>query len=371
VANKDRSNRRGLIRFLVVLVVLLAGCNLAMLIQSGIPARFVGSIGRAISRAEGIQVLIRTIQLGGTSPQDAAAELMQEGSELADSGEFEQALEAFLQANEIMPENPIIHLALAGTYEMLNQPEEAFAHLEQGLERDPENPALLRQYGRYQCMRDNREACVNALEKAVELEPDDATGHVWLALAYQQGAAGDLDRALAQYRKALEQDPDLGGAHMGLGYLFLRQPGQEVLALESFRRALEAGIRAGDEQLVAEARKELGNLYYGQDNYARCIEEMAQVLELDPDDADARRRLGLCYAMRGREGDLEQGVVELERALAATYDDLDLYYLYLGDYYAGQDDDARAVWAWEQFLRFSNDEGMKAEVQARIDSMAE
>ena len=69
--------------------------------------------------------------------------------------------------------------------------------------------------------------------------------------------------------------------------------------------------------------------------------------------------------------DPKQAIAELEQALALDFSHIDLHYLYLGDLHAAEQDYPRAIWAWEQFLRFGGDEEMKAEVQSRIDRHTE
>jgi tetratricopeptide (TPR) repeat protein len=101
-------------------------------------------------------------------------------------------------------------------------------------------------------------------------------------------------------------EPEFGEAHLGLGLLYRSQPGKEMLAVEEFKQALDAAVDADNQDLAAKARAELATLYYAQDNYSRCVDEWQQVPAVSPDDAVAHRRLGLCYAMRGEEGDLEQ-----------------------------------------------------------------
>ncbi len=95
------------------------------------------------------------------------------------------------------------------------------------------------------------------------------------------------------------------------------------------------------------------------------------MLEDFPEDADAHRRIALCYAMRRQEGDMEQAIDEFEQALKLDFEHLDAYYFYLGQYYAFQEDYPRAFLAWDQFLRLSNNQELKAEVRKWIGAYRE
>jgi tetratricopeptide (TPR) repeat protein len=219
-----------------------------------------------------------------------------------------------------------------------------------------------------QCLSGEWETCIQTLEKAVELEPDDAQGRYWLGLAYQQDAQKSYEKAEEEYLRALRADPDSAKAHLALGGLYQGQPGMEALAFEEIQKALSLAVQQGDEELELKARSELARYFYAQDNYALCVDQWHKVLEERPGDADAHRRLGLCYAMRRDPGDLEAAIESLERALQLDFEQIDAYYFYLGQYYASEEDYARAFMAWDQFLRFSEDEGLKAEVREMLDA---
>ena len=77
--------------------------------------------------------------------------------------------------------------------------------------------------------------------------------------------------------------------------------------------------------------------------------------------------------MRGEEGDLEKAVIEMEQALVRDFDQIDAYYYFLGKYYALERGDYdRAAWALEQFLRLTDNQQLKSQVEEWIEQgMAE
>ena len=141
---------------------------------------------------------------GSTEPTPegpSVEELFQKGNELAQAGEFDQAIVEYLALLELDPEHVSALTNLGVAYYSTGQLEEA-----------------IKQY-----------------ESARELEPDDADIRSNLAAAYVQ--MGRLDDALEQYLKAIELKADLAEAHFGLGvvYLQLGQTQESIKAFEAFQ----------------------------------------------------------------------------------------------------------------------------------------
>lgn len=334
--------------------------------------RFVG--WEWLAELPGIQMLLG--QFGGSGPsatgnaasKDEAAQLVQEGASLEKEGRYRQALQVYERARELAPDEPVVYLALASVHETLGDVERALAQLRKAAELDPDSAVIQRYLGRLQCRVGDTERCIATLEHAVEMEPDDPLNHYFLAIAYQENAGATLSRAFDQFEETLELNPDLGEAHYHLGLLHRSQPGSEALALESFYRALQVAVDTEDDDLAAKVHAELASLYTGWDNFTRCIESWEEVLKRKPDDSDAHRRLGLCYAMRGEKGDLEKAVIEMEQALVRDFDQIDAYYYFLGKYYAlERGDHDRAAWALEQFMRLTDNEQLKSQVEEWIE----
>src|ERR1700693_5582592 len=91
---------------------------------------------------------------------------------------------------------------------------------------------------------------LQALKMASQLLPNDAGVHNNLGNAL--GRLGQLDEAVASYRRALVLNPDFAEAHNNLGHALL-DLGQMDEAVASCRRALELKPR------YAEAHDTLGN----------------------------------------------------------------------------------------------------------------
>jgi tetratricopeptide (TPR) repeat protein len=310
--------------------------------------------------------LART-EAGQTASDPEAAQWLEAGAALEERGEYEDAIRAYEEALELAPGDTEALVGLASAYESLDERDVAIAHLQEAAQIDPEDAHIQRDLGRLYCLTGDGEACLQTLENAVRLDPESARGRFLLGLAYQQHAQNGLDRALQEFREALRLDPDNAVTHMAMADLYTTEPGYEPLAIEAYQEAARLAKAAGEAEMEARAYAGLARIYYQVDEYEQCIETWQHALEIDAENPDAYRRLGLCYSMRRQEGDLERAVNALETALVLDYGQVDAYYFILGQYYATQDDMPRAMLAWDQFLRFSNDEERNAMVRGWME----
>ncbi len=136
------------------------------------------------------------------------------------------------------------------------------------------------------------------------LKPDFVEAHNNLGNASK--ARGDLDEAVASYRRALALRPDSAPAHNNLG-VALSEQGRLDEAVASHRRALEL------EPGYAEAHNNLGNAFQGQERLDEATACYRRALELRPDYAPAHNNLGNASKARG---DLDEAVASYRRALA-------------------------------------------------------
>jgi tetratricopeptide (TPR) repeat protein len=81
----------------------------------------------------------------------------------------------------------------------------------------------------------------------LEIDPNFATAHYNLGTALVD--RGQVDEAMAQYRKALEIKPDLAEAHYYLGNV-LANRGQVGEAIEHYQTALGLASARNDRALV-------------------------------------------------------------------------------------------------------------------------
>ncbi|MGH2538349.1 MAG: tetratricopeptide repeat protein [Candidatus Promineifilaceae bacterium] len=126
------------------------------------------------------------------------------------------------------------------------------------------------------------------LERAYELEPDDADIALNLSGAYI--LAGRFRKAVPILERLVEAAPNNPAAWLNLGAAYLgnpilARPAEQVRAIEAFERALALNPAA------PHAAYNIGLIYRDRSEIERAIHWFQQALRANPADMDARRLL--------------------------------------------------------------------------------
>ncbi|MBI2825869.1 MAG: tetratricopeptide repeat protein [Planctomycetia bacterium] len=146
---------------------------------------------------------------------------------------------------------------------------------------------------------------------ALAIKPDDSAvqgnmGHILLELGDRDGfQPGQLQAALAHYRKAVSLDPNDGEAQNGLGFALLRV-NRPHDAKEHF--AYASGLRPG----FANPRYGSGTVLLGEGKWGEAIAQFDEALRLKPEYADAHQALALALA---KKGELDRAADHLAEAI--------------------------------------------------------
>ena len=124
-------------------------------------------------------------------------------------------------------------------------------------------------------------------QDTVDKVPGNAGAHNDLGNAL--AGRGQVDEAIAHYRKALEIKPDYAEAHNNLG-MALAGRGQVDEAIACYRKALEI------KPDLAEAHDNLGMALAGRGQVDEAITHYRKALEINPDLAEAHNNLGVILA---------------------------------------------------------------------------
>jgi tetratricopeptide (TPR) repeat protein len=147
------------------------------------------------------------------------------------------------------------------------------------------------------------DAAIAHYRKALEIKPDDAVAYYNLGTVLK--GRGQVDAAIAHYQKALEIKPDYAEAHNNLGNI-LKGIGQVDAAIAHYQSALK--IKPDD----AEAHNNLGVALADRGQIDTAIVHFQRVLEIKPDFAEGHNNLGIALAIRGQIGEAS---VHFQKAL--------------------------------------------------------
>lgn len=170
---------------------------------------------------------------------------------------------------------------------------------------------------------------------------------------------GRLDEAVAHLRKALAIYPEYLKARNDLGAYLLAQGKLEEASVE-LRRATELDPKSFNPHL------NLGIILTQQQKFREAADVLDRALSLDPTSAAARLYVGVALFGLG-EG--ERAERELSNAYEAGGSQYALAQFYLGRLYADRGERARAVVAFETYLREKPDAANAEKVRRLIEDL--
>jgi tetratricopeptide (TPR) repeat protein len=181
---------------------------------------------------------------------------------------------------------------------------------------DPKNLDVL--YSAYRTYSDLAGSALNAIAL---LAPDSARMH--LIIAEHLINEGDRDGAIVQYRKVLELDPHLPGAHFELAEALL-QKSKTQQEREEAEEAFKAELALYPGNINAECR--LGDLYLsaGTTRLDDAYKSFARALQLQPDFSSAQLGMGKVLIRMGKN---QEALTHLREAARLDPIDSTAHYL--------------------------------------------
>lgn len=138
---------------------------------------------------------------------------------------------------------------------------------------------------------------------ADEMQPKSVNATTLFAHAHLLERQGEFDRAIAQYRRAIEQKPDFVTARNRLG-ITLNKVGKHAEATAEFRKALESQPNS------AYLLNNLGFSLYLQGDHAESLGVLRRAVELSPDFSRARMNYAVALA---KTSQYDQAFEELKK----------------------------------------------------------
>ncbi len=162
---------------------------------------------------------------------------------------------------------------------------------------------------------------IDALKKAVKLNPSNAEAHFNLGRAYKRGGMDDKAKAefsistrispeifnecVEKYREKIDYEPTETQNYSELGSAYAEK-GMINDAIDAYRKLIAI------EPENARAHYSLGTLYSKKGMYDDAADEFWMAVEIDPDMSEAHYNLGLVYY---RQGMFEKAIAEYKAAL--------------------------------------------------------
>jgi len=171
----------------------------------------------------------------------------------------------------------------------------------------------------------NYEKAVPYFEKAVTKNPNYAEAH--FQVGYCNVELGRYTEAVEAYKQAIRIKPDLAEAHNNLGAAYGKL-GRYTEAVEAYKQA----IRIKPD--YADAHCNLGAAYGNLERYTEAVEAYKQAIRIKPDYAGAHYNLGVTYDNLGRYTEAVEAykqAIRIKPDLAEAHNNLGVTYLILGD----------------------------------------
>ncbi len=174
--------------------------------------------------------------------------------------------------------------------------------------------SALRQQGRIS-------EAIAAFQAASEIQPQAADIHDNLGEALT--AAGRIQEAKPHLTKAVELIPDFSKAHVDLGSVLMRE--QKLPEAESqYRTALSLEPQNADANSGLAGTLALeGRMSEAQPYFAAALPQMMEALRDNPDSADLHFNIGTVYGILGRS---DEAIREFEKVLELRPDDAEARY---------------------------------------------
>jgi tetratricopeptide (TPR) repeat protein len=143
-------------------------------------------------------------------------------------------------------------------------------------------------YGTWLLKREQFDACIGPLRRAVELSPQLATG--WQNIGVYHSAKGELEESLAALQEAVRRDPEMGEAHKNLGLAL-----SKLNRLDEAIGALQRGVELGN----AQAAYEMGALLWRVERAKEAGRWFKMAIDMEPTHVEAHNNYGVWNANFG------------------------------------------------------------------------
>jgi tetratricopeptide (TPR) repeat protein len=206
---------------------------------------------------------------------------LERGLLFQESGDVQKAIEQFNGALAKAPDDPDLQLRVGAAYVAIGRPDEALPMLHKVLEKRPQSAEAQHYIGRALMLQPSGQSdAIRYLKRAVDLDPNRAEFHVYLAWAANDATPAQLELARDEIDKALALDNMSPEAYWQRGVLE-RMEGADEDALKDENHAL--ALRPSRY----EAHATLAQCFEDKNQEANALAEWARAIAGDQEAPDA------------------------------------------------------------------------------------
>lgn len=292
----------------------------------------------------GVLLGIVAVAHASADREERATPSFERAESLRRAAKFPDAIAAYRQTLQILPEHPLAFDRLREVYNHAFAPVEALADLEAAVARRQDDFIAWNLLGVLYGRERRWDHALAAFGRSLEAEPRAADALVnrgWVLLELRRH-----DGAVTAFEAALRIQPRLARGHAGIGSAVVEARGDYE---EGMKRYL-AAVKLDPENSAL--LNDLGWLSYKMNRYTEAMAALRKAAELDPQNPMIQTNLALAYHKAGR---VEEAIGRLERALAVNPEyTLALYGL--GKAYESQGKYAEAIEAYRRAWRQSGND---------------
>jgi tetratricopeptide (TPR) repeat protein len=273
-----------------------------------------------------------TLRPGGERKAGALTHFV-EGTVFEENGETDRALDAYRKVLNVHPGQSQLAARVAGLLIQEDEFPQAIDVLKDAIKANPNNSEPYHQlafiYARYLKKTDQ---AIDYANRAIALNPADVEGYQ--RLVEIEVAAGQEKKALEALERATKVRSDDPNFWMHLGKLYVAilfksdsQPKPDELKRvnEIFKRAAE---HAGDDPAIL---KDVADYYAASEQLKEAIPLYLRVLELQPEDANAREKLATGFILTNQRGKAVEMLEQIIKEHPDKYQPYDLLAQVLDD----------------------------------------
>jgi tetratricopeptide (TPR) repeat protein len=232
--------------------------------------------------------------------------LLTQGLIYRETGQHEDAIEAFEKATNLDPDSSDALRELALAYEHVKDLDKAEQSYRKAIDLKPSYWSGYSHLGVFFLRQGQTEKATEMFLKVTELTPNNPRGYSLLGTSYYYAAKHSL--AAEMFEKSLNIQPTATGFN-NLGTLYFMM-GEYLEARRCFEEAVALGVNRhtvwgnlGDAYRYTQAEPELA-----EDAYEKAVARAESLLEVNPNDAEVRSALATYLSQLGEHGRAQETI---------------------------------------------------------------